>query len=91
MSQLACITVHRCDACGRIVTLQNDEDYREFEHSWYAGFGKDFCDRCSARHENRPAILADKAFREQVVARVERINRIAGIHAASAAETEACQ
>jgi hypothetical protein len=55
MSVLGCITVHKCNHCGKTETLASDLQYETFESTWWTSFRLDFCPVC--RHLNLPEII----------------------------------
>lgn len=59
MSVLAVITIHRCDGCSEIATVQTDEDCDSFAANWFAGFEHDLCGECRVKPEYQHMILRE--------------------------------
>lgn len=74
MSVLAVITIHRCDGCGEIATVQTDEDCDSFAARWFAGFEHDLCPECRVKPEHQHLIFRELAEQSDANNRlVERI------------------
>lgn len=72
MAVLAVITVHRCDACGRLVSLQTEAQYHTFAHTWYEGWELDFCEVCRHTEQAQIKITDDIAKNAAIEAAVRK-------------------
>lgn len=59
MSVLAVITIHKCDGCGEIATVQTDEDCNSFAANWFAGLEHDLCPECRVKPQYQHLIILD--------------------------------
>ncbi len=55
----AVITVISCDRCKKIVCLRTDEEYEEFEATWFDGIVYSFCPDCRIRLQPTAPLKAE--------------------------------
>ena len=66
MSVVACITVHLCDGCGFMQSLQTNEEYVSFGATWYDGWRISLCPVCREEAKHLSMIIDDQKLQRSV-------------------------